>query len=150
VGSCDRGLGRRSLGRPSVAEGKPPWVLYDLRSPLNTPCHSSPTPREPLCALKCLAIHDVGLLATFVPSLANGTVRNRCCYVLPRPRGAQVKLHKGPAGLPHVVSRGDAAFDNDGMCAVSLPLLLGASIASRHTSRPHGGPSMLMQTYYCP
>lgn len=57
------------------------WVLYDLPSPLNTPCHSSPTSRETLCALDCLTIHDVGLPATFVPSLANGTVRNRCCYV---------------------------------------------------------------------
>ncbi|KAF2624619.1 hypothetical protein BU25DRAFT_413515 [Macroventuria anomochaeta] len=39
--------------------------------------------RETLCALKCLAIHDAGVLATLVPSLANGTVRNRCYYVRP-------------------------------------------------------------------
>lgn len=90
-------------------------------------------PSRTLCALDCLDIRAVGLLATFVPSLANGTVRNRCCYVrlrrpsirCGRPRGAQVKLHKGPAGLLHVVSRGDAVFNNDGMRAVSLSLLLG-------------------------
>lgn len=74
---CDRGLGRPSL----VAEDKPPWVLYNYSSLQNMPCLSSSTSRSTLCGLQCLARHDAGLLATFVPSLANGTTRNRCCRV---------------------------------------------------------------------
>lgn len=113
-------------------------------SSLHTPCRSSPTPREILCPLKCLDIHDAGLTATFVvPSLANGTIRDRCCLRAPirpstersRPRGAQVKLHKGPAGLPSSrLTWGRSIQYTDGMRAVSLSLLLGASIAFRRTS----------------
>ncbi|KAH6629035.1 hypothetical protein C7974DRAFT_375926 [Boeremia exigua] len=62
---------------------KPPWVLCNLSSPPDASCHSSSTPGETLCDLPCLNIRDAGLLATFAPSLANGTVRNRCCYVRP-------------------------------------------------------------------
>lgn len=119
---------------------KPPWVLYNHSLPSDTSCHSSSTLCETLCALKCLNIRNAGLLATFSPSLANGTVRNRCYYVRPpsidqawppswRPRSGYTK---GLAGLLHVVSRGDAAFNNDGICAVSLPLLLG-----RYCIPPH-------------
>ncbi len=60
--------------------GQPPWVLYNLTLPLDTPCPLSSILRETLCALKCLAFHKAGLLATFVLSLANGTVRKAPAY----------------------------------------------------------------------
>ena len=141
---CDRGLGSPSL----VAQEKPSWVLYNFSSLLNMPCLSSSTSRRSLCGLECFAKHDAGLLATFVPSLANGTTRNRCCRV----GVAALVVRKScyTKAYPHVVSRGDAAFNNDGMRTVSFPLLLGASNAFCHTLRRHSGPSMLMQTCCCP
>jgi hypothetical protein len=107
-----------------------------VRPLITTKCHVTPRLQfARLCVPGNVSISE--LLArwprSYPPSLAalsatpavNERPRHPASTRSGRPRGARDKLHGSPGGLLHVVSRGNAAFNNDGMRAVSLSLLLG-------------------------